>query len=52
MDESGWIELPLLMPRHIIQARKIRHLFTGDLDQKINSSPAFDGTEREYVKFH
>lgn len=49
LDENGWVELPLLMPRHVIQARKIKHAFTGNLDQKINSSPSFDGKEREYV---
>jgi Radial spokehead-like protein len=49
LDPAGWTELPLLMPRHIIQSRKIKHAFTGILDQKINSSPAFKGTEKEYV---
>lgn len=31
--QQDWIELPLIEPKHIIQARKIKYLFTGDLER-------------------
>lgn len=50
MDPEGWVELPLLMPKHIIQARQIRHTFTGDLESNIHTSPVFEGKEIHYVR--
>merc|ERR1711988_649759 len=50
MDENGWVELPTITPNHIIQARRIRHVMTGDLDYNIQTCPKFDGREKEYLK--
>lgn len=50
MDENGWVELPTITPNQIIQARRIRHVMTGDLDYKIQTCPKFDGKEKEYLK--
>lgn len=50
MDPEGWQELPLLMPKHMIQARQIRHTFTGDLESSIHTSPVFEGREKHYVE--
>jgi radial spoke head protein 4A len=49
-DPAGWTELPLILPKHLIQARKIRYTFTGNLEQNINTSPVFPGKEKHYVK--
>jgi len=37
------------MPRYIINARKVKHTFTGDLNKQVNPTPNVFGTEREYV---
>jgi len=29
---SDWVELPLISPNHIIQARKIQYYFTGNME--------------------
>lgn len=44
-----WVELPVLLPRKLVQARRIRHAFTGDLDAVIQTSPVFEGREKDYV---
>lgn len=38
-----WNELPLVTPEHIQQARKIKYLFTGDLEAKVTTNPHFPG---------
>lgn len=47
---SPWVKLPDVTPQQINAARKIKKLFTGNLDAKINAYPVFDGTEREYLR--
>lgn len=49
-EPTNWTELPLLLPKHIIQARKIRYTFTGNLENPINTSPVFPGKEKHYVE--
>ena len=49
LDE--WVELPLITPKHIVQARRIKHILTGNLGAKIITNPFFDGEERHYVIF-
>ena len=45
-----WIELPDVKPSQIIAARKIRYIFTGELDRPIVSNPAFKGQEKHYLR--
>jgi radial spoke head protein 4/6 len=47
---SDWIQLPDVRPEHIIAARKIRHVFTGDLNATFDSNPAFPGKERHLLR--
>ena len=49
LDE--WVELPLITPKHVVQARRIKHILTGNLGAKIITNPFFDGEERHYVIF-
>lgn len=37
--EGVWVELPDIEPHHIQTARKIKKLFSGDLEQKVESYP-------------
>lgn len=50
MDADGWTELPLLLPKILVQARRITHTFTGDLESEIHTSPVFEGKEKHYVR--
>jgi hypothetical protein len=45
-----WTELPLLYPHHIITARKIRYVFTGNLEADVISNPYFFGKEKHLLK--
>lgn len=47
---SPWVKLPDVTPQQVNAARKIKKLFTGNLDAKINAYPVFAGTEREYLR--
>jgi len=47
---DDWYELPLVTPQQIQVSRKIKHIFTGDLNAKINSYPVFPGVEKHYLK--
>merc|ERR1712070_564226 len=44
-----WVKLPPVKPEYIMTARKIRKLFSGDLDAPVNSYPPFPGREAEYL---
>jgi len=46
---DNWIKLPPIRPEQIMAARKIRKLFTGDLEAPVNSYPPFPGREAEYL---
>jgi len=48
---GDWIELPLVTAKHIIMARKIKHIFTGNLDANIVTNPFFFGQEKHFVIF-
>jgi radial spoke head protein 4A len=45
-----WIELPDVKPAQIRSARKIRYIFSGNLNRLIISNPHFPGTEKEYLR--
>ena len=47
---SDWIQLPDCKPEHIVAARQIKHILSGDLNAAINSNPSFPGKERHYLR--
>ena len=47
---SDWIQLPDCSPEHIICARMIKHVLTGDLNATIDSNPPFPGKERHFLR--
>jgi hypothetical protein len=40
---SDWYELPLVTPEQIKASRLVKHLFSGNLNEKIKSYPIFSG---------
>jgi len=44
-----WVKLPPVKPEHIMAARAIRKMFTGELDAPVDSYPPFPGSEAEYL---
>jgi len=50
-DLTGdWTELPDVKPGQIRAARKIRYVFSGDLNRKIITNPYFPGVEKDYLR--
>jgi radial spoke head protein 4/6 len=47
---SGWTKLPNLTPKQVVAARKVRVLFTGDLERQIFTNPFFDGQEKHLLR--
>lgn len=47
---GDWMELPAISPDHIKVARKIKYLFSGDLEKKVTTNPNFDGHEKHLLK--
>jgi radial spoke head protein 4/6 len=47
---DAWTQLPDLKPVDIINARSIKHSFSGNLDQKIFTNPFYDNTEKVYLR--
>lgn len=47
---SSWKKLPNLAPRHIMAARQLKIMFTGDLERQIISNPFFFGKEKHYLR--
>jgi radial spoke head protein 4A len=47
---DNWIKLPDLMPSDIIDSRKIKVNFTGDLNRYIYTNPFFQGQEKHYLR--
>ena len=47
---NDWIQLPDCSPEWIVQARQIKHIFTGDLNATVDSNPQFDGKERHLLR--
>eukprot|EP00746_Dinoflagellata_sp_MGD_P161131 gnl/MRDRNA2_/MRDRNA2_88174_c0_seq1.p1 gnl/MRDRNA2_/MRDRNA2_88174_c0~~gnl/MRDRNA2_/MRDRNA2_88174_c0_seq1.p1 ORF type:complete len:442 (-),score=136.45 gnl/MRDRNA2_/MRDRNA2_88174_c0_seq1:247-1572(-) len=45
-----WEKLPHAAPKHIIAARKIKKILTGDLNAKVITHPHFPGTEKELLR--
>ena len=47
---NDWIQLPDCRPIDLIQARQIKHVFTGDLNANVDTNPAFSGKERHLLR--
>jgi hypothetical protein len=47
---GDWIQLPDCNPSHIVAARRIKHIMTGDLNAEVNSNPKFPGKERHFLR--
>ena len=47
---NDWIQLPDCRPNDIIQARQIKHVFSGNLNADIDSNPTFSGKERHLLR--
>lgn len=47
---SDWKQLPDLLPNDIKAARRIKVVFTGDLERKIITNPFFHGKEKHYLR--
>lgn len=47
---EDWIQLPDVKPEHMIGARLIKHIFTGNLNATIDSNPPFPGKERHFLR--
>ena len=45
-----WTQLPDLSPQDILNARQIRHTFTGDLNSKIYTNPFYFDKEKVYLR--
>eukprot|EP00758_Cryptobia_borreli_P018762 Tbor_TRINITY_DN7440_c0_g1::TRINITY_DN7440_c0_g1_i1::g.14595::m.14595/K19756/RSPH4A; radial spoke head protein 4A len=49
-DITDWVQLPDVKPSHIVGARNIYKMFSGDLSAAIDCHPPFPGTERHYLR--
>ena len=47
---SDWVQLPECQAQHIVAARMIQHVMTGNLDGTIVSNPPFPGKERHLLR--
>ncbi|XP_063719619.1 radial spoke head protein 4 homolog A-like [Symsagittifera roscoffensis] len=47
---EDWTRLPCVTPAQIDGARRIKKLFTGDLDAPVLSYPPYPGTEKSYLR--
>jgi radial spoke head protein 4A len=45
-----WVELPDVRPSLLIASRKIRYIFSGELNKKICTNPHFAGKEIDYLR--
>ena len=45
-----WVRLPNVTPTEIFVARRIKKLFTGNLDNPVLTYPPFPGTEKNYLR--
>jgi len=46
---QDWVELPVVSPTQINTARRIKYIFTGDLQREIIFNPYFTGKEAHLV---
>merc|ERR1711990_1103609 len=49
-DLSTWIKLPHIEPECLMTARKIKKMFSGNLESVVESYPPFPGVEADYLR--
>eukprot|EP01065_Artemidia_motanka_P021293 TRINITY_DN2546_c1_g2_i1.p1 TRINITY_DN2546_c1_g2~~TRINITY_DN2546_c1_g2_i1.p1 ORF type:complete len:590 (+),score=234.04 TRINITY_DN2546_c1_g2_i1:130-1899(+) len=49
-DLCTWVQLPDVLPQHILAARLIKKYFTGDLEAPVHCHPPFPGVEKHYLR--
>lgn len=42
--------MPDCKPQHIVSARLIKHIMSGDLNAEVQSNPPFPGKERHFLR--
>jgi len=47
---KDWVQLPESQPEHLMIAREIKHVLTGNLNAKIDSCPPYPGKERHLLR--
>ena len=47
---NDWIQLPDCRPEHIVIARQVKHIFTGDLNAAVDTNPKLPGKERHLLR--
>lgn len=47
---GDWIQLPDADPKHIIAAREIKYIATGNLNADLNTNPKYPGKERHFLR--
>jgi len=47
---ADWVKLPLADANLVRQARKVKKLFTGDLEARVITHPHFDGLEKHLLR--
>jgi radial spoke head protein 4/6 len=47
---GDWIQLPDAEPHHIVAARMIKKMLTGNLNASVDSCPPFPGKERNLLR--
>ena len=47
---GDWIQLPECQPEHLVAARSLKHVFSGNLNALIDSCPPFPGKERHLLR--
>jgi hypothetical protein len=47
---ESWYELPLITPDQLKVSRLVKHVFSGNLKEKVKSFPVFSGEERHFLK--
>jgi len=45
-----WVKLPKLRPECVMAARRIKKMFSGNLEAPISSYPPFPGVEKDYLR--
>lgn len=45
-----WIQLPDCRPEHIVGARLVKRVMTGNLNANVETNPPFPGKERHFLR--
>jgi radial spoke head protein 4A len=47
---DDWCQLPDARPEHIVAARNVKTILTGNLNGDVESNPTFPGKERHFLR--